>query len=701
MPITVKARAKAAAEILIYDPIGEDWLGEGLTAKSFDEDLKALGEVADILVRINSPGGSVFDAIAIYNILKNHPAQVHVQVDGLAASAASVIAMAGDLITMGVGTQMMIHSPWWLAMGNAADMRKAAETLDTIEEGMIDAYVARTSLPRDDIKAMLDAETWMGPEDAVAKGFADAAESDDQQDDASGIEDLIRGLIAKRSRDSRAGSWSAAMASFRNTPQSLQSLLSHSAGETPSANDAEDSPKEDNTMPDKATASVQNADIDKARDEAVQAALKAEQDRTSAIRARFGKFAEAHRALLDACLEDRSVTADIAGARLLAELGKDAAPLNPSVVPGADARDKLLEGGAKAILARAGLEKRDSGNEFFGFSLTDFAAHALQRAGTSVRGMTRDQIARKVLASHTTSDFPLLLANTAGKILRQAYSLAPVTWNRWCKVGSVSDFKQASRHTLGSFSSLLTKPEGGEYQQGTIGEEREPITASTKGRYIQLTREMLVNDDLGGFAGMAQKMGRAAARTVESDVYTLLTSAAGAGPTMSDSGAFFNSTAITTGGGHANLAGSGTAITVAAIAAGEAAMMSQKDKGLNDFVAIMPRFLVTSPAKKQIGWEVVNSLTDVSQSNSAKRNYVQAQLNLEVLATPYLAGNPWYLFSDPADVEAFEVAFLDGQQEPFIDEEIEFMTDAMNMKVRLDYGVAAIDWRAAYRNPGA
>jgi phage major head subunit gpT-like protein len=286
-------------------------------------------------------------------------------------------------------------------------------------------------------------------------------------------------------------------------------------------------------------------------------------------------------------------------------------------------------------------------------------------------------------------------------VLRKAYALAPVTWNRWCKTGSVSDFKQNSRITVGSFSSLATKIEGGEYQQGTIKEEKETIQALTKGRFLQLSREMIVNDDLGGFTDRARKMGRAAARTVEADVYTLLTSAAGAGPTMSDGGAFFNATAITTAGGHANLTSSGTAITVANIAIGEAAMMAQKDKGLNDFVVIQPRVLLCAPTKKQIAWEVVNSLTDVAQSNSAKRNYVQAQLNLEVVSSPYLSGNPWYLFADPADTEAFEVAFLDGVQEPFIDEEIEFMTDALNMKVRLDYGIAAIDWRAGYRNAGA
>ena len=686
--IRVMARAENKAEILIHEPIGENWYGDGLTSKRFVDDLKALGNVSEILVRINSPGGAVFDGIAIYNALKEHPATVDVLVEGLAASAASAIAMAGDRIRMGDGAMLMIHNPWTMAAGDADDMRSVADMLDQVSESLISIYQKRTGLDRAEIAALLDAETWLTAEEAVARGFATAAEQPAEEEAATAA-----AYVQKVTAYQRAAAVFNA-ATRKVPPQRLPAAASQSA--------PADATQETMTMKTPAIDAVSASGGDASSNEAARAAvLAAEKARRAGVRAAFGKFAEAHRALLDQCLENEAVGADAARELLLAKIAESATPLASHVEITADGRDKFAEGVSRALLARVGVEKREAGNEFNGASLSDIAGAALSRNGISVRGMSRDQIARKVLASHTSSDFPLLLSNTAGKVLRTAYTLAPVTWNRWARIGQVSDFKVASRHTLGSFSSLVTKPERAEYQQGSMTEEREPIQAITKGRYLSLSREMIVNDDLNAFVDASRRMGRAAARTIEADVYALLTSASGAGPTMSDTGAFFNSTVQTTAGGHANLAASGTAITVQSIAAGEAAMLAQRDRGLQDFLALSPRFLVCSPARKQIAWETINSLTDVSQSNSAKRNYVQAQLNLEVLATPYLSGNGWYLFSDPADAEAFEVAFLDGVQEPFIDEEVEFMTDAMNMKVRLDYAVAAIDWRAGYRNPGA
>ncbi len=138
--IKVLAKGDKRAEITIYDTIGKGFFEEGITAETVLDDLNALGDVTDIDVRINSPGGNVWDGMAIYNLLTSHLAQVHVYIDGLAASIASVIAMAGDKITMGQGAAMMIHSPHALFAGNADEMRNMAETLDTVERGMLDIY---------------------------------------------------------------------------------------------------------------------------------------------------------------------------------------------------------------------------------------------------------------------------------------------------------------------------------------------------------------------------------------------------------------------------------------------------------------------------------------------------------------------------------------------------------------------------------
>src|SRR4051812_38891460 len=128
--IRVKARGPTEADILIHQEIGENWFGDGLTSKRFSDDLAKLGDVRQINVDINSPGGAVYDGISIYNLLRAHGARINVKVTGIAASIASVIAMAGDSIEMGVGAMMMIHQPWSIAIGNADDMREFADVLD-------------------------------------------------------------------------------------------------------------------------------------------------------------------------------------------------------------------------------------------------------------------------------------------------------------------------------------------------------------------------------------------------------------------------------------------------------------------------------------------------------------------------------------------------------------------------------------------
>lgn len=173
MPLILRA-AKDDAEILIYDTIGQDFWGDGVSAKGLDKELKALGSPKRITVRINSGGGDVFDGVAIYNTLAKHPARKVVEVDGLAASAASVIAMAGDEIRMGDGAFLMIHNAWGFAIGNSAEMRRTAELLDSVSGQLANIYAKRTGRQAKDVARMMDAETWMDPDTAIAEGFADA-----------------------------------------------------------------------------------------------------------------------------------------------------------------------------------------------------------------------------------------------------------------------------------------------------------------------------------------------------------------------------------------------------------------------------------------------------------------------------------------------------------------------------------------------
>lgn len=163
-----------SADVYIYDAIA--WFGVDV-----NDLVDELDEITarTINVRINSPGGDVFDGVAIYNALVRHDARIVVHVDGLAASIASVIAMAGDEVRMNEGSFFMIHDPWMLAIGPAEEMRSAADLLDKIGNSIAAIYEKRTGLPRAEITALMNAETWMDAEEARDKGFADAVEEAD------------------------------------------------------------------------------------------------------------------------------------------------------------------------------------------------------------------------------------------------------------------------------------------------------------------------------------------------------------------------------------------------------------------------------------------------------------------------------------------------------------------------------------------
>ncbi|ONI73086.1 hypothetical protein ALI144C_44865 [Actinosynnema sp. ALI-1.44] len=178
----MEAADGAAATIYLYDEISL-W---GITADDFVREVAGL-DVDTIHLHLNSPGGLVWDGIAIHNSLRNHKATVNVSVDGLAASIASVIAMAGDTVTMGRGTRMMIHNPHGLAIGDARDMREYADLLDAAADDISGFYAERAGGDRADWRALMDAETWYSAEQAVEAGLADSYTSDSGAENRAGV----------------------------------------------------------------------------------------------------------------------------------------------------------------------------------------------------------------------------------------------------------------------------------------------------------------------------------------------------------------------------------------------------------------------------------------------------------------------------------------------------------------------------------
>ncbi|WP_213766757.1 head maturation protease, ClpP-related [Caballeronia sp. dw_19] len=168
------AQGATVAEIRIYDEIGF-W---GTDAKTFIAQLdEAAANAAEVIVAVNSPGGDVFDAFAIYNALRRYAGKVTARVDGVAASAAGLVVMAGDQVVMPENAMLMIHNPWTIALGSAADLRSTADMMDKARDGILAAYRRKSGQSDEDITAMMDTETWLTALEAQALGFCDVIEN--------------------------------------------------------------------------------------------------------------------------------------------------------------------------------------------------------------------------------------------------------------------------------------------------------------------------------------------------------------------------------------------------------------------------------------------------------------------------------------------------------------------------------------------
>ena len=664
------------------------------------------------------------DGISIYNQLRNHGARIEVLVEGLAASIASIIAMAGDTIRMGTGSMMMIHSPWTIALGNAEEMRKVADVLEKHEDALLDIYAKRSGADREEVKKMLAEETWMTGSEAMEHGFCDEcdAEHETEETEKAAHRDAFE-KFANEFRDNTAALTPLQIAA------ALKSAAADAFQETIVKTPAASAPAAD--IPQK-TADPKAAQQQAVTAEQLAAARRegaaAETTRCNEIRSRFaGRFATEHAAVLQECLADPAVTADIAANKLLDAMGKPYTPITP---PGADVRPvdggdetaKRLFAATQAVLARAGVSvtdkdpdgkfdqfpKVDASNPFRGFSLYDLAEDSVKRTGVNVRGMNRSQVVamafrRQISAAaygHTTSDFPNLLENVMHKLLLVAYMGAQTTWQRVARTGDLTDFRAHPRYRFGTFSDIKTVNEAGRYEQGTISDaEKETITASRKGRILVITREMIVNDDLQALSDAARGLGRAANRTIDKDLYALLALDSGNGPLMGDGVRLFNGTTT----GHKNIAVTAAVPTTASVDAARQQMAKQTDTSGNDFVDIRPA-IAWAPLSLGSAFRVLNEAQYDPESNKFQKPNICRGLFRDVVDSPRLdalSAQIWYVLADPNEEPVFEVGFIGGAREPRVEQEQEFSSDSLQWKVVHEYGVAAIGWRGIIKNAGA
>ena len=680
------AAAASTAEVFIYGDIGESWFGDTVTAAEFCQDFAAIA-APNITVRINSYGGSVSDGIAIYNAIKRHPANITTSVDAMAASIASLIAMAGNTVEIAENSTLMVHAPWGGVKGNAANLREYADMLEVSAAAMATSYAAKTGKPLAEMLALLQdgKDHWYTAAQAVEAGFADTVITASPQALAARASFDLSRFSAPAPHLTRAQLSVAAATLPLETPMTTN-VNSPSAAATP-------------TAPATAHVTAPAAALDHTA--IAQAALAADATRRADIKALFAKFTgyAGVSALLTTCEADYGITPQAAGQRLLDHIGQNTSPVaGVGVSTIADETDVRIEGQAKALMARAmiktkdGVVHADTSNPFRGQSLYDLARASAQRAGFNTDGMDKMKVVATAF-TQSTSDFPVLLENVMYKTLLAAYSITPDTWRQFCAVGSVSDFRANNRYMRGSLGNMLSKTELGEYRTLPIPDgAKSSIRAATKGFIINVSRETVIDDDLGFLNGLTTDMGRSARRTIEVDVYAMLALNSGMGPTMPDGLSLFHASHnnVTTG-----------APTIASFDAARIALLSQKDISGNDFLAIQPALWLGPLGIAGAARTVVNSEYDPDTANKLQRYNTARNVVGTVLDTPRLTGTPWYFFASPTEVPVLEVAFLDGNDTPRLDMEPGFSVDGTSWKVSMDYGVAARDYRGAVRSTGA
>jgi hypothetical protein len=330
----------------------------------------------------------------------------------------------------------------------------------------------------------------------------------------------------------------------------------------------------------------------------------------------------------------------------------------------------------------------DLGRDWAGQTLLDLAKECLETAGTRTKRLPRHEIAKLALS---TSDFPNILAAVANKTLRQAYEAYPRTFVPFSRRRSAADFKNINAVQFGEAPSLQKVNERGEFRHGSIAESKETYKLATYGRIVSITRQAIINDDLSAFTRIPAGFGVAAA-TLESDtVWGIITS----NPNMGDGVALFHAT-------HANLnTGAGSALALAGLGAGMAAMAKQKGLDGTTVLNIQPRYLAVPVALQLTAFQLVASNFAPAQSSNVVPEYIRA---LTPIAEPRLdvaSTTDWYLFASPDQIDTVEYAYLEGQDGVYIETRQGFDVDGVEIKARLDFGAKAIDWRGIQKNVGS
>lgn len=367
-----------------------------------------------------------------------------------------------------------------------------------------------------------------------------------------------------------------------------------------------------------------------------------------------------------------------------------AAPLRAAATIGEDHDAPALRCAriGEALYARANSAHAlsEPARAFYGLSMPEIARDLLRRAGAPVTGLAPAEIVTRAL--HTTSDFAMILGEAAGRTLRDAYRSTPAGLKQVARMRTARDFRAQRRLQLSEAQLPEKINEAGEFKRASLTEGAESYRLDTFGRIFGITRQALVNDDVGAFVDMPRRLGQAAAEKEAQLLVDVLTAAAGAGPTMGDGAALFHAT-------HGNLAGTGGALGNDTLVSARLAMRRQKGP-MGRPISVTPKFLIVAPEQET---NAERMLAPIAPATTDDANPFSGRLTL-IVEPRLTSASAWYVVADPAEIDGLEYAYLESAPGPQIETRNGFDVDGVEFRVRMDFGAGFVDWRGWYRNPG-
>ena len=691
--VTMTAAAATSPVLQLYGDVGLD-----ITASDVARGLEqASGR--DVTINLFSYGGDAGEGLAIHDIVARYQGKTTVIIDGVAASAGSMVAMAGDRVVMPDNALLMIHDCWSMAAGNAEAMRSSAALLDTYSQTYRDTYANRSG------QSDAQVAEWMAAGSGAGTWFTAAAAKD------AGLVDEVTAPVDVRASVPRLpqGRFSELPAQLLSSWGAVDSLTpgepipeppdnhmtaQSQAGGAPAATTevqpvASAAPE---AAPVAAAAAIPQAaeSVSASTESATIAALRRETE-IRRCAAQAGLAPDVVQAMVDSGKPFSDVALEIVSAHAAVVEGRAGAAGHPARISVTrDSGDTVMAGIGSMLFARInpGAEISEAGQQFRGYSLMECVRTFAESRGISTVGRSKSDLV--AMAMHSTSDFPLLFSNLAGKSLDAAYQEEPHTWKQLARQRNLPDFKQSSDLVIAADLAPEQLLEGGEYKAGTLKEAQATWKLATYARKVCITRQAIINDDLSALERVPEYLGRGFRRLESNLVWALIS---GNATTSVDGLALFAA-------GHNNT-GSGV-IGIAGMNAAKKAMRKQTDiSGVT--VNLTPDYLVVPTDLEATALQFLypsgyapSSITGASGPN------VYAG-SMQLIVEPRLDGSAtqWYAVAGPSRIDGLVYGYLADEPGPTITPVPERDPDGLSLLARFDFGCAVKDYRFIYRSSGS